>query len=409
MVFFCFYLPRFSYIALLKQPDLKKIFIHAVTIVILLFSFSGSFSQTDSCNLRISLLTCSPGEELYSTFGHTALRVTDASNGMDLVFNYGTFDDRDPGFYTKFTQGLMLYALSAYPYTDFLQEYQEEQRGVVEQVLLLSCAEKQTLFNALRENAQEKNRFYYYYFHTDNCTTRARDMVTKNAGGTVAFKNILPEKLPSFRNLIHEYLDKGHEPWSKLGIDILLGANLDKKVDNQTAMFLPDYLMKGFDSATLAGKPLTGTKQTVLSIPAKPETSGSWFTPFVLFAALFFFIAALSILKPRWSGTFLRIFDISFFLLLGLLGVLLAVLWMIRVDTVCGNNYNLLWALPAHLVAAFFIPGKKPWTRKYFKIICILTILLAACWFLIPQQLNTAIAPLLGLILVRAYSLSKKA
>ena len=387
---------------------MKKIFIYVIAVTTFLFSFSSSFSQTDSCNLRISLLTCSPGEELYSTFGHTALRVTDASNGMDFVFNYGTFDDRDPDFYPKFTRGLMLYALSAYPFSDFVQEYREEGRGVEEQVLQLSCAQKQALFNALRENAQEQNRFYYYYFHTDNCTTRARDMVLKSTGNTVSFKNILPEKIPSFRNLIHEYLDKGHEPWSKFGIDILLGANLDKKVTNETAMFLPDYLMKGFDNATVAGKPLVGAKQTVLSISAKPESSGSWFTPFVLFTVLFVFITLLSILKPRWSGTFLRVFDISFFLLLGLLGTLLAVLWMIRVDTVCRNNYNMQWALPFHLLVAFFIPGRKLWVRKYFSVVCILTISLAAWWFAIPQQLNPAIAPLLGVILVRAYCLSRK-
>src|SRR5206468_3415667 len=104
-------------------------------------------AQTDSCHLRISLLTCSPGEELYSTFGHTAVRVTDSVRGSDIVYNYGTFDDRDPNFYTKFTKGIMLYALSGYSYQEFLQEYSSEKRGVIEQVLALTCAEKQRLSN----------------------------------------------------------------------------------------------------------------------------------------------------------------------------------------------------------------------------------------------------------------------
>nr|WP_315821109.1 DUF4105 domain-containing protein [Paraflavitalea speifideiaquila] len=102
--------------------------------VALLFLFSffiaqHTYSQSDSCNLRISLLTCSAGEELYSAFGHTALRVTDAITGMDIVFNYGTFDDSDPNFYLKFTKGLMNYALSAYPFNDFVYEYQAQKRG----------------------------------------------------------------------------------------------------------------------------------------------------------------------------------------------------------------------------------------------------------------------------------------
>lgn len=367
-----------------------------------------AFSQTDSCSLRISLLTCSPGEELYSTFGHTALRVTDAATGMDMVFNYGTFDDSDPTkFYWDFTQGLMLYCLSAYPFNDFVEEYRSQQRGVIEQVLQLSCTEKNKIFNALRQNVQEQNRFYYYYFHTDNCTTRAGDMVIKNTNSPVVFKNILPARVPSFRDLIHSYLDKGHQPWSKFGIDILLGGNLDKKVSNREAMFLPDYLMKGFDSASMGNKALVKETQTVLTVPPHPDETGSWFTPFVLFTALFIFIAVLSILKARWSLTFLRGFDIFFFLLLGILGVLLATLWLIRVDTVCRNNFNLLWALPTHLPVVFVMGRQKKWVKTYFRVVCIITVLLGAAWFILPQALNPAIAPILGLILVRAYFRSK--
>lgn len=367
-----------------------------------------AFSQTDSCSLRISLLTCSPGEELYSTFGHTALRVTDAATGMDMVFNYGTFDDSDPTkFYWDFTQGLMLYCLSAYPFNDFVEEYRSQQRGVIEQVLQLSCTEKNKIFNALRQNVQEQNRFYYYYFHTDNCTTRAGDMVIKNTNSPVVFKNILPDRVPSFRDLIHSYLDKGHQPWSKFGIDILLGSNLDKKVSNREAMFLPDYLMKGFDSASMGNKALVKETQTVLTVPPHPDETGSWFTPFVLFTALFIFIAVLSILKARWSLTFLRGFDIFFFLLLGILGVLLATLWLIRVDTVCRNNFNLLWALPTHLPVVFVMGRQKKWVKTYFRVVCIITVLLGAAWFILPQALNPAIAPILGLILVRAYFRSK--
>ena len=145
----------------------------------LCFSIS-SFCQVDSCNLQISLLTCSPGEELYAAWGHTAIRVTDQRAGTDMVYNYGTFDDTDPDFYVKFTKGIMYYALSAYPYPDFLQEYQYQGRGVIEQVLKLSCDAKLKVHTALQANNTGANRFYYYYFHTDNCTTRAKDIIAKN-------------------------------------------------------------------------------------------------------------------------------------------------------------------------------------------------------------------------------------
>ena len=125
--------------------------------------YFSSTAQTDSCGIRISLLTCTPGTELYSTFGHSAFRVVDSNNNTDLVFNYGTFDDSDPYFYLKFTRGLMMYALSVYPYRDFQWEYKAQNRSVIEQELQLSCEDKEKLQQQLMVNAQEENRFYLYY------------------------------------------------------------------------------------------------------------------------------------------------------------------------------------------------------------------------------------------------------
>lgn len=368
----------------------------------------GIAQQPDSsCPVRISLLTCSPGEELYSSFGHTAIRVTDSARQMDLVFNYGTFDDSDPQFYVKFTKGLMRYALSAYPMSDFVEEYRVQGRGVIEQVLQLDCAAKKQLVDALLVNNQEENRYYNYYFHTDNCTTRARDMIVQHSGVPVTFNNILPAKPPTFRQLIHSYLDTSGQYWSKFGIDILLGSHLDKKVTNDEAMFLPDYLLKGFDNAFAYGKPVAEAKQTILPAPALDASAKTLFTPVAFFIGLFLVVLALSVIRNNRVQTILKVFDTLFFLSLGLLGVFLAVLWAIRIDTVCRNNFNLLWALPTHLVIAVMLWSKKAWVKKYFRIVSILTLLLAVCWFFLPQQLNSAIAPILGVILVRAFYRSK--
>src|ERR1700754_237019 len=206
-----------------KTPN-KSSFMKCIRLLLLLVVLhqaSFSVAQTDSCHLHISLLTCSPGEELYSSFGHTAIRVSDRATGMDIVFNYGTFDDSDSYFYLKFTRGLMLYALSAYSFRDFQYEYKMQNLGVIEQTLQLSCDEKNKLLKQLQQNAQEANRYYYYYFLDDNCTTRAKDMIRKNAAAGLTLNNILPTDRPTFRNLIHSYLDKSDQPWSKLGIDIL--------------------------------------------------------------------------------------------------------------------------------------------------------------------------------------------
>jgi hypothetical protein len=353
----------------------------------------------------MSLLTCAPGEELYSTFGHTALRVQDKSKGTDLVFNYGTFEF-GPDFYTQFIRGKLLYFLAVEDFNDFVYQYRYESRSVQEQVLQLNCTEKENLYSALQMNAQEQNRYYKYDFLIDNCTTRAGDIVVKNAGDTVIFKNILPEKTPTFRNLIHSYLDAGHQDWSKLGIDILLGAKLDRKVTNRQAMFLPDYLLKGFDSATVNGKPLVSPPQTILQMPS-PLTDKSIFTPAVVFGLLLLIVIGISLIKAKWARITIMVFDFLFFFALGIAGILLLFMWFGTDHKVCANNYNLLWALPTHLVMAFFVHGKRNWPKKYFRFVLWLSVILMLAWFFLPQQMNNALIPVLLLIIYRSWQLSK--
>lgn len=359
----------------------------------------------DSCNLRISLLTCSPGEELYSTFGHTALRVQDSARGTDYIFNYGTFEFA-PDFYAKFIRGKLLYFLSVENFTDFVYEYQIQSRSIQEQVLQLSCTEKQKLFNSLQTNALEQNRYYKYDFLFDNCTTRAGDVVINNVASSVAFKNILPSSRPSFRNLIHSYLNAGHQYWSKLGIDILLGVKLDRKVTNRESMFLPDYLLKGFDNADLDNHPLVSPPQTILKMPS-PLNGKTLFTPSIVFTLLLVFVVVISLVQRNWARAATRVFDFLFFFILGLAGFLLLFMWFGTDHKVCQNNYNLLWALPTNAIAAFFVHGKKSWVEKYFSVVLWVSIILIAAWFFLPQQMNNALIPVLGLIIYRSCRLSK--
>jgi len=285
--------------------------------------------------------------------------------------------------------------------------YQMESRSVQEQVLQLNCAENQRLLNALNTNAATENRYYKYDFLFDNCTTRAGLIVENNTATPVAYRNILPQHIPSFRDLIHSYLDKGHQPWSKLGIDILLGVKLDRKVSNKQAMFLPDYLLKGFDSASINNKPLVSRPQLILSMPSALEDN-SIFTPFLVFSVLLLLVGALSIIKSKWAIVSLFIFDFLFFFILGLAGLLLLFMWFGTDHIVCRNNYNLLWALPTNVIAAFFIGRRKKLASQYFRFVFIFSGILLLAWWFLPQHLNNALIPVVILILLRSWSLSKK-
>lgn len=376
--------------------------------IFLLFSqASRAQSATpDTTRLRISLLTCGPGTELYSMWGHTAIRVIDSARRQDWVFNYGTFDDSDPYFYVKFTRGIMIYALSVQSFSDFMAEYQYEGRSVTEQVLNLDPPHKLALQYALEENAKEENRFYAYHFHTDNCTTRAADMIFNHIDSAYKTQKILNGERPNYRTLIHSYLDKGGLLWSKLGIDILLGSHLDEKPDNRQLMFLPDYLMQGIDKTSNHGQPLVKRELKLLH-NGQPPASAPLFSPMVVFSILLVLVALMSVYNVGPFIRLIKIFDVLFFFILGLLGLLLLTLWMIRVDDVCRNNYNLIWALPTHLPMAFLMHRKKEWIKKYFRFVFILTLLLSVTWFFIPQNLNIAVAPLLLIIITRSYFRSR--
>ena len=386
---------------------MKKI---AIVFSCLFFSFI-LFAQADKginpeCKLRISLLTCTPGTELYSTFGHSALRVVDSIQGIDIIYNYGTFDFTDPDFYTKFVRGKLLYFVSIDEFANFIAEYQYEQRGITEQVLDLSCAEKEKLVTALAENAKEENKYYKYDFVYDNCTTRLRDMVTAAAAGPAITKNIIPRGT-TFRDLIHEYLDKSGQYWSKFGIDMLLGVPLDKKISDKEAMFLPDYLLKGFDSTTTGQKKLVNEKEMILK-PALKLSSKMLFTPLVVFSILFLIVTAFSFMSSaRFAKIFLDVFDRLFFFVCGILGVLIVFMWFGTDHLACRDNFNLFWALPTHLVILAVPNWRRTWVKRYFQIVFWLTAALLLCWFLLPQQMNNGLLPVVGIILIRSFFISK--
>lgn len=363
--------------------------------------FKNLAAQTDfSCRVTISLLTCTPGQELYSTFGHSALRIADSVTGTDIIYNYGTFDFDDPSFYSKFTRGKLLYFVSIDSFQNFLQEYEYEKRGITEQVLNLSCSEKEKLVSALKENAKEENKYYKYDFIVDNCTTRLRDIVFKNADATITTKNIRPRERMTFRDLIHQYLDSSYQYWSKLGIDILLGSPLDKKLSNSEAMFLPDYLLKGFDSTTIGERPLVSGKKEILK-PALPENKKPILSPFVVFAIILLLVTLLSFLKNTYR--FLSILDFVLFFLSGLLGIFLLFMWFGTDHPECKNNFNLAWAFPLHFIIVFFIYKKREWVRRYFLFNSILLLALLIFWKWLPQEMNNALLPLVCLLLVRSF------
>ncbi len=380
---------------------MRIITINFLFFVSLFFLPAKLCAQNDSCHLRISLLTATPGDLLYSTFGHSAFRVIDTVSNSDIVYNYGTFNFDEPNFYLKFIRGKLPFYLSADSFDDFITEYQQDNRGVTEQVLNLTCDEKHKIQMLLQENMMENNRGYKYDFTFDNCTTRLRDLIEKATDSTVQFGQVIQKKV-TFRDLIYEYLNNNDKQWSKLGIDILLGSKMDVAATSYQVMFLPDYLMKTLDSTTLDKRPLVAEKHSLFKIDHSRNEKNNLEHPFFLFVCLFVVIAFLSFSKNSWIQKFLASLDGVLFFITGLLGILLIFMWFGTDHIMCRNNYNLLWAWPTNVVAAFYIHSKKGWARNYFILYTVFNIILIALWSAVPQHLNPALIPVIAILIFRS-------
>ncbi len=378
-----------------------------ISYFLFLISYSG-FSQPDSCHLRISLLTCSPGDELYSTFGHSALHVTDSTSNEDIVYNYGTFNFDEPGFYTKFVRGKLKYYLSTEEFMSFRQSYVQEKRSMTEQVLNLSCDEKRKMVQLLQQNLQGENKFYTYDFLFDNCTTRLRDLLEKAGDSIVYFSSVVKRK-SSFRDHIFEYMDYNNNQWTKLGMDILLGNKTDAVMDNREAMFLPDYLLKGFDSAKIGSIPVVKLKNNELTFSRSGKAQKNIVThPLFIFSLLLILIVAMSYSKSEGVRKILNRFDGFLFFITGLAGLLMLFMWVGTDHIVCRKNYNLLWAWPTHSIAAFYMYSKKTGAKKYFFITAIIYFLLLLAWIFLPQPLSTSLIPIILLLIFRSYMITKR-
>ncbi len=356
-----------------------------------------------SAEARISVITCGPGTDLYATFGHSAFRVWDPAQGIDWVYNYGTFDFNTPNFYLKFARGKLLYALSRQDFPNFLYTYQLEQRWVREQMLDLSPAEQEELFAFLEQNNRPENRYYHYDFLFENCATKIPEVLRKVLGGPLVFEPGHLTETHSFRELIQQNLDRNS--WSSLGIDLALGAVIDRDARPEEYMFLPQYVRLQMEDSRLGSAPLVQGERVILDLPEpRPE---SYFTTAPLFWLLLLlaFTMALTAIdfrhgrRSRWLDTFL-------FAGTGLAGLFMLFLWFLTDHTSTAWNANLLWAFPANAVMAVYLlrkPGHR-FLTAYLKLALVLLGVCPLLWAFGIQEFSPVLVVLwLALSLRYAY------
>ena len=376
---------------------MRKLCLLPLLLLFGLFTSNQIIAQDSTkAALQISILTCAPGEDVYTAWGHTAIRIIDSAKQTDVVYNFGTFDFNTPNFLAEFVKGNLNYFLSADDFQNFIAEYQYYGRSIKEQVLILSDAEKIKWQNALQKNLEGNNRYYLYNFITDNCTTRVKDGFYQ-----FATTQVPPSNIKSFRTHVVEAPYQQGIPWIGLGIDILLGAVSDQAPSPLQAGFLPDLL---FDQ--LAAQ--TQFIATTQDYPFTTTTASKTTDPIYYIIGLILVYLFVSKWNARWAVIAAKFLDITLLFIYGLGGLLLVYMSLFSLHTACHNNYNIAWIHPLYWIALVFYFMKPIWAGYLGRIFFIASIGLIVVSYLLPQSFSNSVYLLMGLSLVLNYRLIKR-
>lgn len=308
----------------------------ALLLTLFLLSTNNNFGQTLSPNATVSVLTCDSGNELYSLFGHTALRISDPVNQVDAVYNYGYFDFATPNFYLKFVKGDLQYFVDVNKYEAFLSEYIYFQRGVYEQKLNLSATQKQNIFDDLNRVLVSDERFYTYKFIDRNCTTMIVDVLNKNLTSPINTKISDAEK--TNRTILFGYLNSHF--YENLGINIMFGAKTDSYFDH---IFLPLQLMEGIKKSSNNNQVLCNSFE-VVNIKSAPDQPFSITNSWILYVLVLACVVIIN-KKPVY---------LTYFVLNGILGIFLFTVGFISLHNELSFNFNILLFNPLYLALVYF-------------------------------------------------------
>lgn len=361
--------------------------------LLLAFSISTAFAQNISLSdgAKVSVITCGTGNESYSLFGHTALRIADNTAGIDVVYNYGAFDFNTPNFVMQFIKGDLKYFAAAHSYPDFIDQYEYEQRSVYEQELNMSTAIKQKLFDNLNTSLASGDSHYTYKFIDKNCTTMVVDIINKTLNKNAIVK--ISDSKTTYRTILFPYFD-GHF-YEKLGTSIIFGTKVDEM---GTKIFLPFELMQSLQKVEFEDQLLAKQRTTLLEF--KKETPASWWNnPYTYVLVLLGFVVINK-----------KAVDLFYLSTMGVLGLFFAWIGAYSSHLELGYNYNIMLFNPLLLGLLYFY-----WTKNkkviYNLALLNLIFLIAYIFILINKAHFAVVLPLVlcnGIIVTRIAMQNKK-
>ncbi|MDR1653170.1 MAG: DUF4105 domain-containing protein [Prevotellaceae bacterium] len=391
---------------------MKRFLLAHLIFIVTLSSNSQTIKVTDST--QISLITCSPSRSaVYAQFGHSGMRIYDAMQKIDWMFNWGVFSFNTSNFYLKFISGYTDYQLGVVETPYFLEDYHRRGSSVTEQVLDLNLTEKNNLIYLLMQNYQPENRVYRYNFVFDNCATRPGDLIMTAINSYhehICFNDAKYTPL-SYRELIAQYV--GKHTWLMFGIDLVFGAESDEAPDEDTAMFLPEIMKERFAHSTIVSNVLP-ERSLILSQNILVPKSGEDFNvnarkmsvPFLFFLVLFIaraflLVKEIKVLRKKYLNL-----DSVLLISVGVIGIIAFFLTFISIHPMVGCNYNLLWLMPLNVIAGILI-WYKPMRKFLFFYFVFYATLIIVAWIIYAagiQSINYAFIPLILTMMLVATS-----
>jgi hypothetical protein len=325
-------------------------------------------------NTTISILTLEPGDEVYTVFGHTAIRISSQSGKIDKVYNFGTFDFSDPYFYLKFIRGNLRYFLSVDDYSTFIRHSLAEQRSMYEQVLALSENEKLNLYLRLENCYHSPERFYTYDFFHDNCATRVRDAIFSTRQSMVYDTSQYRHK--TFRQLLEPYIADKY--WLNLGINLALGREADKIASTAETMFLPAYIR---DLLSKTG--VVEREQTLIDASSFGKKHGalSRVSPWIIVVVL----TGLSLWRRTRNIAFYTVLSA-----IGFIGMVILILEFVSENTAFSDNLNAYWTIPSLMIVFL---RKKPHSEILVTAYLVVLTLMLLMWNHLPQAFSVTFIP----------------
>ena len=375
---------------------MNKTYINILFALLLMF-FSitiNAYELENKNRYKISILSIGEGPSLVDAFGHTAIRVKDEELKNDVVFNFGVYDFNSPNFYSNFVKGRPEYKLGIQNYYDLTQNYIRQKRYIVEHQLNLDQNSIKIIIDLLVEKLNDP--YYIYDYFRDNCTTRAADIVIDKTNNKFKDEKLESEDIASYRELIHGKINENS--WAALGIDLCLGAIIDKKIKTRETFFLPENLMNYLD--------LYKGDIIKRNIIYSPESDNSYFenvpSPLLINLILSLIIVVITISNFK-SNKWNKSLDTLIFLISASIGILIIYLWFFSNHFAGAQNFNFLWAFPFNfaLILAIYKNKIPYWSIGYIKLLIILIILLFLHWFTGVQKYNLTLLPIFVALLIR--------